>query len=166
MLIIGDEKMAHGQGGWRRRNMYRLTGLPGWMRFGYSPGWVGRSPTGLPPTAQYLVQAGQVPQPYLAQTQTSVPAHGDCANFTNGFCALYGVAVDPSEPACPNFAPRNPNPTSQTSPMQPASFPPAQMPQIPKEQEIQMLEGQAGMLGQQLQQIKKRLEELGKKEVK
>ncbi|MEA3294566.1 MAG: hypothetical protein C5S46_00355 [Candidatus Methanomarinus sp.] len=36
------------------RNMYYATGLPGWMRLGYSPGWVGRSPGGLPPTAQYL----------------------------------------------------------------------------------------------------------------
>lgn len=26
----------------RNRNMYNLTGLPGWVRFGYSPGWVGR----------------------------------------------------------------------------------------------------------------------------
>lgn len=163
--------MAHGQGGWRRRNMYRLTGLPGWMRFGYSPGWMGRNPTGLPPTAQYLTQTGQVPQPYLAQAQTSVPVHGDCANFRDGFCMLYGTAIDPSGPACPNFTPRNPNPTSQTSPMQPmfqtpASFPSAQVPQIPKEQEIQMLEGQAEMLGQQLRQIKKRIEELEKKEVK
>lgn len=160
--------MAYGQGGWRRRrrNMYRLTGLPGWMRFGYSPGWMGRSPTGLPSTAQYLMQIGQVPQSYPAQAQTLVPTHGDCANFGNGFCALCGAAVDPGELACPNFTPRNPTLTSQTSPTQPTSFPPAQMPQIPKEQEIQMLEGQARMLGQQLQQIKKRIEELGEKEVK
>ena len=156
--------MAYGQGGWRRRrrNMYRLTGLPGWMRFGYSPGWTGRSPTGLPPTAQYLMQTGQVPQPYIVQAQTLVPTHGDCANFGNEFCALYGIAIDPDEPACPSFTPKNPTLTSQTSPMQPTSSPPAQMPQIPKEQEIQMLEGQARMLGQQLQQIKKRLEELSK----
>ena len=31
-----------------------MTGQPGWMRFGYSPGWVDRSPDGLPPTAQWL----------------------------------------------------------------------------------------------------------------
>lgn len=42
------------------RNMYNLTGQPGWVRFGFSPGWVGRSPTGLGPCAQYLIgsQAG------------------------------------------------------------------------------------------------------------
>lgn len=46
----------------RRRNMYYATGLPGWMRFGYSPGWVGRSPSGLGPCAQYLMR-GQWPTP-------------------------------------------------------------------------------------------------------
>jgi len=48
----------------RRRNMYYLTGLPGFVRFGYSPGWVGRSPSGLGPCAQYLL-TGQWP---VAQT--------------------------------------------------------------------------------------------------
>jgi hypothetical protein len=49
--------------------MYNATGLPGWMRFGYSPGWVGRSPTGLPPTAQWLLSSGNLPQfqEYLQQ---------------------------------------------------------------------------------------------------
>lgn len=58
----------------RYRWMYYMTGLPGWMRYGFSPGWVGRSPTGLGPAAQYLTsgtwptsqmnyawQQGQVP---------------------------------------------------------------------------------------------------------
>lgn len=48
----------------RHRNMYNLTGLPGWMRFGYSPGWVGRSPTGLGPAASYLM-TGQWPTPQM-----------------------------------------------------------------------------------------------------
>jgi hypothetical protein len=59
-------------GGYRRRNMYYLTGLPGWMRFGYSPGWVGRSPTGMPPGAQYLMQTGQMPQ-FSAWMQQQAP---------------------------------------------------------------------------------------------
>jgi len=46
----------------RYRWMYYATGMPGWMRFGFSPGWIGRSPTGLPPAAQYLMQTGQVQQ--------------------------------------------------------------------------------------------------------
>lgn len=143
--------MAYGQGGWRRRNMYYLTGLPGWMRFGY------------------LTQTGQVLQPSPAQVpaQISVPTHGDCANFRDGFCALNGAAVDPSAPACPSFIPKSSTPAPQTPSTHPmfqasAGFPPAQMPQIPKEQEIQMLEWQARMVEQQLEQIKKRLEELKK----
>jgi hypothetical protein len=46
----------------RHRWMYYATGLPGWMRFGYSPGWVGRSATGLGPCATYLT-TGQWPMP-------------------------------------------------------------------------------------------------------
>ncbi len=49
----------------RRRNMYYATGLPGWMRFGYSPGWVGRSASGLGPCAEYLM-TGQWPNPAMA----------------------------------------------------------------------------------------------------
>jgi hypothetical protein len=48
--------------GYRWRRMYYQTGLPGWMRFGYSPGWVDRSPTGLPPTAEWIMSSGLMPQ--------------------------------------------------------------------------------------------------------
>lgn len=90
--------------------MYYATGLPGWMRFGYSPGWVGRSPGGLPPAVQYT-QAGawQTPQPQAMAA---------------------GIPVG--------------------------------MPATPGQQEISILESQAAMLGQQLEQIKKRIEELKK----
>ncbi|MGQ9454974.1 MAG: hypothetical protein ACUVRS_04905 [Armatimonadota bacterium] len=49
----------------RNRNMYYLTGIPGFSRFGYSPGWIGRSPSGLGPCAQFLI-TGQWP---VAQAQ-------------------------------------------------------------------------------------------------
>jgi len=58
--------------GYRHRYMYYLTGLPGWIRFGFSPGWIGRSPTGLPPTAQWLLQSGLLPQ-YMQWLQTAAP---------------------------------------------------------------------------------------------
>ncbi len=53
----------------RWRNMFYMTGQPGWMRFGYSPGW-----GGMPPGAQYLAQTGQVPacQAWMGR-QTPVP---------------------------------------------------------------------------------------------
>lgn len=49
-------------GGRGYRQMYRLTGLPGWMRLGFSPGRLGRSPAGLGPTASFLM-TGQWPTP-------------------------------------------------------------------------------------------------------
>lgn len=52
-------------GQYGHRNMYYITGLPGWMRLGYSPGWQGRSATGLGPAAQYLT-TGQWPTPQMA----------------------------------------------------------------------------------------------------
>jgi len=59
--------------------MYYATGLPGWMRFGYSPGWVGRSPSGLGPCAQYLM-TGQWPTPMagaMAAPQMGMPGPVD-----------------------------------------------------------------------------------------
>jgi len=41
-----------------------MTGLPGWMRYGFSPGWMGRSPSGLGPAAQYLMY-GTWPTPQM-----------------------------------------------------------------------------------------------------
>jgi len=60
----------------RYRWMYYATGLPGWMRFGFSPGWVGRSPTGLGPCAHYLF-AGQWPMPQMAAWQARVGYSGN-----------------------------------------------------------------------------------------
>ena len=58
----------------RHRRMYELTGLPGWMRFGYSPGWQGRSPSGLGPCAQYLVHGSwPTPQMNSAWQQGQIP---------------------------------------------------------------------------------------------
>lgn len=58
----------------RYRRMRYLTGLPGWMRFGFSPGWIGRSQTGLGPAAQYLM-SGTWPTPQMdyAWQQGQIP---------------------------------------------------------------------------------------------
>lgn len=42
------------------------------------------------------------------------PTHKQCANFKNGFCITYGIAVNPDEIACPNFVPKT---TEQTQPV-------------------------------------------------
>ena len=39
----------------RNRRMYHATGLPGWMRFAYRPGWAGTSPAELGPCAGYMM---------------------------------------------------------------------------------------------------------------
>jgi hypothetical protein len=58
----------------RYRWMYYMTGLPGWMRFGFSPGWIGRSPTGLGPAAQYLTHGTwPTPQMNYAWQQDQIP---------------------------------------------------------------------------------------------
>jgi len=73
----------------RHRWMYYATGLPGWMRFGFSPGWVGRSPTGLGPGASFLM-TGQWPTPQaqaLSQAMQSgqVPFPGFAPFAAGGF---------------------------------------------------------------------------------
>ena len=62
-------------GGYRHRRMYYSTGLPGWMRFGYSPGWAGRSATGLGPCAEYMT-TGQWPTPQMAAAWQAGPTVG------------------------------------------------------------------------------------------
>lgn len=58
----------------RYRWMYQMTGLPGWMRFGFSPGWLGRSPMGLGPAAQYLLHGTwSTPQMNYAWQMGQIP---------------------------------------------------------------------------------------------
>jgi len=123
--------------GYRHRYMYNMTGLPGWMRFGFSPGWLGRSPTGLPPTAQWLLQSGLLPQ-YTQWLQTQVPP----------------MAPPATQPQVP--------PTGTPSMPAPAPFGAPYPPTYSKEQEKQMLEQQLGFLEAQLDAIRKRLEELSR----
>ena len=65
-------------GGRGNRWMYQMTGLPGWMRFGFSPGWQGRSQTGMGPCATYMA-TGQWPTPqaqaYWQSMQTGAAAY-------------------------------------------------------------------------------------------
>ncbi len=133
----------------RNRWMYYATGLPGWMRFGFSPGWIGRSPTGLGACASYFmtgqwptlqaqaywqsVQSGQAtypqyggtwayPPPFAPGTQPGVARRGRRATFTSHRTA----------------------------------------PEATKEQEFTWLKNQADMLSQQLEQINTRIRGLDK----
>jgi hypothetical protein len=75
----------------RRRNMYYATGLPGWMRFGYSPGWVGRSASGLGPCAQYFL-TGQWPAPQMQAAWQAMQAGGPPP--AGGFGPAVGAAPE------------------------------------------------------------------------
>ncbi len=110
-----------------------MTGLPGWMRFGFSPGWVGRSPYGLGPAAQYLMY-GSWPTPQMN--------------------TLWQTGQVPSAPA-PGFP----------LPGFPTPYDPWGAAQLTPEQELDMLKGQSEVLEDELDGIKKRIEELegGKK---
>ena len=117
----------------RHRYMYCATGLPGWRRFGFSPGWVGRSPYGLGPAAQYLMY-GTWPTPQMN--------------------SLWQSGQIPYTPA-PGFP----------MPGYPTPYDPWGAAQITPEQELDMLKGQAEILEDELDGIKKRISELegGKK---
>lgn len=40
-----------------------------------------------------------------SRRQSKFPTHRECAHFSNGFCTLNSVPVDPDGTACPNFTP-------------------------------------------------------------
>lgn len=48
--------------------MYYLTGLPGFIRFGYSPGWSGSGYRAPGSCAQYLAETGQLANAITAMT--------------------------------------------------------------------------------------------------
>jgi len=75
----------------RRRNMYHATGLPGWMRFGYSPGWVGRSASGLGPCAEFMM-GGQWPTPQMQAAWQAMQAGGP--QPVGGFGSAMGMAPE------------------------------------------------------------------------
>ena len=133
-IIRGGEGM-----GYRWRWMYRLTGLLGWLRFGFSPGWLGRSPYGLPPTAYWLISSGLLPY-YLQYLSTMAPMWSWWAYPTTQTATMPTQAA--STPTYPAFS---------TAP----GFPP-----MSKEEEKAMLEEQMKMLQEQIEAIRKRIREL------
>ncbi|MHA1596686.1 MAG: DUF5320 domain-containing protein [Candidatus Asgardarchaeia archaeon] len=118
--------------GWRRRNMFYLTGLPGWIRFGFSPGWLGVSPSGLPPTASWLLSSGMMPQ-FLSYVYSQYP---------QSLPSLQGTT-----PLTPGFTPGTPG------------FTPGGIP-FPATNELDFLKKQKELLESQLKEIEKRLKEM------
>ncbi len=114
----------------RNRNMYYMTGLPGWMRFGYSPGWVGRSASGLGPCAEYLM-SGQWPTPEMQMAAQGYPMGQ--TGMPMGYADPYGMGYG--------------------SPM-------GQDPEAMRVQQLAMLQQQVQFLQQQLEQINAQIAQL------
>ncbi len=55
----------------RYRWMYYATGVPGWRRFGYSPGWASRGGPGMGPCAYYAM-TGRWPVPPTTPPETEL----------------------------------------------------------------------------------------------
>lgn len=126
-------------GGRGHRWMYRLTGLPGWMRFGFSPGWQGMSPYGLGPGATYLM-TGQWPTPQAQAYWQGMQAGQTPYPFYGGAPA----GVMPGASAVPGTMPF--------------------APQMTKEQELDFLKEQAEAIKGQLEQIDTRMRNLESEE--
>ncbi len=119
----------------RWRNMYYMTGLPGWMRFGFSPGWVGQSASGLGPGAEYLT-TGQWPTPQMQAAWQGM--QGGQMPPTTPWGGPAAMAAQPGQvPWGPFGAP--PDPQAQ----------------------LEFLKSQAEMLSQQLDQVRQQIESLG-----
>ena len=117
----------------RWRNMYYMTGLPGWMRFGFSPGWVGRSATGLGPGAEYLM-TGQWPTPQM-QAAWQAMQGGQMPMMPWG-----GVGPWAAQPGQMPWGPFGAPPDPQA--------------------QLEFLKSQAQMLSQQLEQVRQQIESL------
>ena len=115
--------------------MYQLTGLPGWMRFGFSPGWQGRSPAGLGPGATYLT-TGQWPTPQ-AQAYWQAMQAGQAPYPSYGGASTGAVPGATGAGSMMPFAP-----------------------QMSREQELDFLKSQAQAIKGQLEQIEARMHEL------
>ncbi len=148
-------------GGYGNRYMYYLTGLPGWMRFGFSPGWLGRSPTGLGPTASYLM-TGQWPTPQaqsywqaMQAGQAPYPMYGGTGAMPYGSPQAPGITPYGGAGTMPYGFPQAPGTTPGVAPFAPAASP---------EQELSFLKDQASALKNQIDQINSRIKELEKTE--
>ena len=129
-------------GGYGNRNMYYQTGLPGWMRFGFSPGWAGRSPTGLGPGASYLM-TGQWPTPQaqaMQSGQAPYPMPGGPGAMPYGYGGQPGGAVPGTGP-----------------------FGPAMTEEEAQKQELEFLRDQTKILKDQTDGINSRIKELESK---
>lgn len=71
------------KGGNRHRRMYELTGVPGWIRYGSSPGFAGGG-RGLGPCAEYIQKTGQMDD-FVQELSKNNPNFQKWQDFSDGF---------------------------------------------------------------------------------
>ena len=120
------------------RWMYYATGLPGRMRFGFSPGWYGMGPYGASPGADYFM-TGQWPTPQAQAYWQAMQAEQAPSPF-------YGQEFGAMTFGSPAFPGRGPGP------------------QMSREQELDFLRNQAEAIRGQLEQIDARMREMESEE--
>ena len=139
---------------WRRRNMLRITGLPGWMRNNVATGWGAQQDTLVPPMANWMLSTGQMQdtqRDFIKQFYSPYPALA--YRYTNSMSNLSPNNL----PVVPQIRSTNPFPI-----MMPLAVPPAYS--SPKE-ELDFLKMEKENLTEQLSNVEKRLNELmGNKE--
>lgn len=82
----------------RHRWIYQMTGLPGWLRYGFSPGWRGRNPSNIGYNLRDLGPNAAPPYSHLTKNfpQEQKPLSTDQNTTLPGFSSLYdpwGMAV-------------------------------------------------------------------------
>jgi len=132
-------------GGYGNRNMYYQTGLPGWMRFGFSPGWMERSPTGMGPAADYFMN-GQWPTPQ-AQAYWQAMQSGQAPYPMPGGPGAMPYGYGQPGGAVPGTGP----------------FGPAMTEEEAQKQELEFLRNQTKILKDQMDGINSRIKELESK---
>ncbi|MHA1211935.1 MAG: hypothetical protein ACTSSH_05685 [Candidatus Heimdallarchaeota archaeon] len=80
----------------RNRRLYNATGVPGWVRFGSSPGFAGGG-RGMGPCAQYLQETGQMDEfvKNLFETNPNSQARQNVTNNSN-YQAWQNVTNNPN----------------------------------------------------------------------
>ncbi|MBN1328206.1 MAG: hypothetical protein JXA54_01920 [Candidatus Heimdallarchaeota archaeon] len=76
----------------RYRNVYNATGVPGWVRYGRSPGYTGGG-RGMGPCAEYLQRTGQMDEFLKDLTEKNPPIQNDAPLNQWNFQASNEIAL-------------------------------------------------------------------------
>ena len=137
---------------WRRRNMLKMTGLPGWMRTGGDYGWGVQQNRVLPPMVNRMLSTGQIEnsqREFIRQFYIPYPSLAYRYSNNSNLSAN-------TLPVVPQIRSMTPFPVMVPLAAQPA--------QITPEEELDFLRKEKENLVEQLNSIEKRLKKLTENE--